>query len=185
VFCKNVDDCGPIDEELTDQLEDEEKTPAAIIKSVEEDCPWVLNWSDVGNVTKGVIGRRKDISMWITTCIMEMGLDIDDVQVVIIVRPPTSLHSLLQSWGRAGRLMKNGKRKLVLCMIMWNNHDVASNMVGMTEEMAQFCKNQDNCCLRKLLAHFFYCSETCLPAVERRLCCSVCREEESAEESAN
>jgi superfamily II DNA helicase RecQ len=146
---------------------------------VQENCPWVLNWSDVGEITKDVIGNRKDISLYITTCLMEMGLDIDDVQVVIMVRPPTRLHALIQSWGRAGRLQRNGKRKLVLCIVLWNNHDVASNIAGMTEEMAQFCKNKDGRCLRELLAEYFYCPETCLPVVEKRLCCSVCRAEES------
>jgi superfamily II DNA helicase RecQ len=180
VFCKNVDDCGPIGEELNAQLMDEEKTPANIIESVDDNLPWVLNWSEVGNVTKNVMSKRKNISMWITTCLMEMGLDIEDVQVVIMVRPPTRLHALIQSWGRAGRLQKNGKRKLVLCIVLWNNHDVASNIVGMTEEMSQFCKNPKNRCLRELLAEYFYSPENCLPAVEKRLCCSVCRAEESA-----
>jgi superfamily II DNA helicase RecQ len=179
VFCKNVDDCGPISEELNAQLTDEEKTSADIMESVEENPPWVINWSEVGNVTKNVIGKKDNISMWITTCLMEMGLDIDDVQVVIMVRPPTRLHALIQSWGRAGRLQKDGTRKLVVCIVLWNNHDVASNIAGMTEEMAQFCKNKDGRCLRELLAEYFYCPETCLPAVEKRLCCSVCRAEES------
>ena len=134
-----------------------------------EDCPWEVNWAGIGDITSMELAQRKGVS-WVTSSIMQQGLDPEGVAFVVLVRPPTNLEDFLQSWGRGGRMQLNGRVLKVVCICLWNMNDVADNVPGMTPEVRDFCINEQNECLRKKLSSVYPGNFTVLPD----WCCGPC-----------
>ena len=82
----------------------------------------MVNFSGIGPMTTKSIGdRRGEISLYLTTAVMLMGLDLDDIEIVGMIRPFSSLHSVVQACGRAGR-SKNGRKKVAF-FLLFNKYD--------------------------------------------------------------
>ena len=60
------------------------------------DCPFVMRSSSVAPITQACIDERTDISLYIATCKMLMGINITGISVVIFLRPLNMLHYILQ-----------------------------------------------------------------------------------------
>ena len=53
-----------------------------------ETCPFVMNHGGLGPVTtKNIISRKNEISLYLSTSKMLMGIDLEQISVVIFVRP--------------------------------------------------------------------------------------------------
>ena len=137
--------------------------------------PFVMNHSGCGKATtQNILERRNDISLYVATTKMLLGIDLANIQIVIFVRPLNKLHYLLQGSGRAGRRNASGFKKRVLVYILFNSSDVASNVPGMSSEVRKFCSSTR--CLKELLRDYFQISGEvahCEP-VDKEWCCSVC-----------
>ena len=66
--------------------------------------------------TNSISERKGVISLYLTTAVMLMGLDLDDIELIGMIRPFSSLHSFVQASGRAGR-SKNEKRKVAFFLL--------------------------------------------------------------------
>ena len=100
---------------------------------------------------------------------MLMGVDIEEVSVIVFVRPMNMLHYVVQGAGRGGRRNPTGKRNRVLVYILYNASDIAENVPGMSVEIREFCKNKD--CLKVFLRKYFDNNET---YIETDWCCNSC-----------
>ena len=83
---------------------------------------------------------------------MLMGIDLTDVMVVGMVRPFSSLHSIIQACGRGGRSMGSNMRQRVVFYLLWNNSDIGEN-VDLSPAVRSFCLT--NSCLKKVLMEYF------------------------------
>lgn len=116
--------------------------------------PFVMSHGAVGEATdKNIIERKNDISLFLTTTKMLMGVDLADIQVVIFVRPMNHLQHILQGAGRAGRKQVSGKRQKVLVYILFNSQDLGGNVPGLMDSVREFCTTQK--CLKMLLGEHF------------------------------
>ena len=111
MFCKKEDDLADLNDFLCDALPDLASDPSS--------CPWVVNFSGVGPATAQSIRDRKgEISLYLTTPVMLMGINCPDIQVVIMVRPFSQLHCMVQACGRGGRKMVEAGRKKVVFILL-------------------------------------------------------------------
>ena len=161
VFCKMVADIPKIDLALVREL----KAYVDIHK-----CPWVTNYADIGVVHSQDITLMRDIKGWITSPMMQMGLDLQDVVYIILLRPPTDLEDFIQSWGRGGRMKEDGTTTRVICICLFNLEDISENTTGMTPEVRAFCLESG--CLRKALQKVF--GGGSLGQVDPEWCCGPC-----------
>ena len=170
VFCRTEDHMLKIREELKYSLPHlKDRT----------NMPFVMNHSGCGKVTtQNILDRRNDISLFITTTKMLLGIDITNIQIIIFVRPLNQLHYLLQGAGRAGRRKASGKKTKVLVYVLHNSSDVASTVPGMSNEVKMFCTS--NTCLKVVLSKYFQIgheSDSHHGRVGGSWCCSVCDKE--------
>ena len=119
-----------------------------------ESIPFVMNHGGVGEATEqNIVLRRNSIKLFLTTSKMLMGIDLDDINIVIFVRPPNKLHHILQGAGRAGRRRADGGRQKVLVYVLYNSQDLGGNVPGLEDSVRYFCTAQS--CLKNLLrVHF-------------------------------
>ena len=163
IFFRREDDLPDVYDELCERLPGFAANPETI--------PWVLNHSGIGPVTaESIRQRRKSISLYLTTSVMLLGLDFDDIDVVVMVRPFNFCHYLVQAAGRGGRKMENGVRKRVLFYLLYNNHDISRNVPGLSQAVREFC--QTDSCLKDFLRKVFGFSTVAKPKAE--WCCSNC-----------
>ena len=60
-------------------------------------CPFVMNHGGLGPVTtQNIISRKNEISLFLSTSKMLMGIDLEQISVVIFVRPLNMMHYILQ-----------------------------------------------------------------------------------------
>ena len=141
--------------------------------------PFVMNHSGCGKITaENILDRRNNISLFITTTKMLLGIDISDIQIIIFVRPLNQLHYLLQGAGRAGRRQASGKTRKVLVYVLHNSSDVANTVPGMSSEVKMFCSAST--CLKVVLSKHFQIgqeSENSRVRADGSWCCSVCDEQ--------
>ena len=68
--------------------------------------PWLVNHSAVGKLTKIDNQKRVEngqIKLFITTSVMLCGIDLPNVDMVVVTRPFSHLSSVIQAGGRGGR----------------------------------------------------------------------------------
>ena len=59
--------------------------------------PFVMNHGGLGPATiKNIIARKNDISLFLSTSKMLMGIDIEEISVIVFVRPMNMLHYIVQ-----------------------------------------------------------------------------------------
>lgn len=121
-----------------------------------------------------VCSAESTVRVIFATIAMGMGVDIPSIRHVIHISPPCSIKAYFQETGRAGR---DGKHTQAL--LYYNNHDIAKNRVGMTDEMRLFCKSES--CLRIQMLHALDFDNS-YPIEPAHLCCNMCAKKCSCEE---
>ena len=96
------------------------------------EAPFVQVTSSVGPITESMIEKRNDISLYISTTKMLMGVDIPGIAIVIFLRPLNMVHYIAQGAGRGGRRLgdNSGMRQRVVAYLLWNNSDIGNNVKG-------------------------------------------------------
>ena len=62
-----------------------------------ENSPFVMNHGGLGPVTtNNIISRKNEISLYLSTSKMLMGIDIEEISIVIFVRPLNMMHYVIQ-----------------------------------------------------------------------------------------
>lgn len=116
--------------------------------------PYVMNHGAVGEATdKDIVDRKDDIKLFLTTSKMIMGVDLNDIQIVIFVRPMNQLQHIVQGAGRAGRKKSSGTRKRVLTYILYNSQDLGGNVPGLEDTVRSFCTTLE--CMKVQLRNHF------------------------------
>ena len=118
------------------------------------DSPFVMNHASLLPPTEEVLSRRsQDISLYLSSNKMLLGIDLPDIDVIIFLRPYNQLAALLQGGGRGGRRMENGKRRRVQVYQLFNSQDFTTQNKQMSPDMKRVCFSKK--CTRSLLKEYF------------------------------
>ena len=153
-------------DELCEMLPDQAADPHT--------CPFVMNHSSVGPVTADNLRKRREsISLYIATSVMLLGLDLQDIDIVGMIRPFNHCHDILQAAGRGGRKLGDlGKRRKVVFYMIYNKSDISSAVPGMSMEVREFCKSKE--CLKLYLKSVFGFPVESATESLSDWCCSNC-----------
>lgn len=145
IIFKQEDDLADINDYLCELLPEFADSPST--------CPWVVNHSSIGEATAASIRNRSgEISLYLSTAVMLMGIDCKEIDVVVMVRPFSMLHSMVQACGRGGRKMMDKFRRRVIFYLLFNNSDIGAN-IDVSEEVRTFCRTPE--CLKVILMNYF------------------------------
>ena len=163
-LCRNTSDVADLYDELCDMLPDHAADPLT--------CPFVMNHSSLGPITADKLRqRRSSISLYLATSVMLLGLDLEDIDIVGMIRPFNHCHDILQAAGRGGRKLGDlGKRRKVVFYMIFNKSDISSNVPGLSTDVREFCMTKG--CLKLFLKNVF--GFTGSAGAENGWCCSNC-----------
>ena len=136
------------------------------------DAPFAMTHASLPSSDEGVLQSRKgDILVFLTTSRLLLGVNIPGVNLVIMVRPPSLQHALIQACGRAGRLLENGLRETSMITVLFNSQDLS--VKGMSQGMKDLCTNTETCLKEGLRSSFVgeYVTSSTAPS---HWCCSNC-----------
>ena len=139
------------------------------------DCPFVMNHASLLPITEKVIAERsKEISLYLSSNKMLLGIDLDKIDVIIFLRPYNQLAALVQGGGRGGRRMENGKRRRVQVYQFFNSQDFTVQNKQMSMDMKRVCLSKE--CTRMLLKEYFVgdSEENKNMKVDKNHCCHNC-----------
>ena len=139
------------------------------------DAPFVMNHSSFLATTEKVLKERaSEISLYLSSNKMLLGIDLDQIDLVIFLRPYNQPAALIQGGGRGGRKKAGGKRTTVQVYQFFNSQDLTTKNKMMSSAMKNICLSNE--CTRSLLkSHFVGNSEEHEdPAVQREHCCHCC-----------
>ena len=123
------------------------------------DAPFVMNHSCLLPPTEKVLAdRASDISLYLSTNKMLLGIDLADIDMVIFLRPYNQPAALIQGGGRGGRRLDSGNRKTVQVYQFFNAQDFSSQNKLMSSDMKRICISNE--CTRKLLKEYFVGDES-------------------------
>lgn len=118
------------------------------------DAPFVMNHASLLPPTERVLASRSsEISLYLSSNKMLLGIDLAEIDVVIFLRPYNQPAALVQGGGRGGRRMANGKRRRVQVYQLYNSQDFSSSNKMMSVDMKRICQSGE--CTRKLLKDYF------------------------------
>ena len=118
------------------------------------DAPFVMNHSSLLPPTEKVIAdRASDISLYLSSNKMLLGIDLPKIDIIIFVKPYNQVAALVQGGGRGGRKMGNGMRRRVQVYQLFNSQDLTSQNKSMSDDMRRICKSKE--CTRLLLEKYF------------------------------
>ena len=118
------------------------------------DAPFVMNHSSLLPPTEKVIADRvSEISLYLSTNKMLLGVDLPNIDIIIFLRPFNQVAALIQGGGRGGRKRIDGLRSSVQVYQFFNSQDFSSNNREMSPDMRRIC--QSNQCTRALLEEYF------------------------------
>ena len=144
-----------------------------------KDCrtsPFVMNHSSLLPPTEKVLAERSsEISLYLSSNKMLLGIDLAKIDVVIFLRPYNQVAALVQGGGRGGRRMENGKRRRVQVYQFFNSQDFTSQNKLMSPDMKRICLSQE--CTRVLLKDYFVGNSEQLEedgTKEENHCCHNC-----------
>ena len=163
-LCRNTSDVADLYDELCEMMPEQAANPLT--------CPFVMNHSSVGPITaENIRKRRSSINLYLATSVMLLGLDLEDVDIIGMIRPFNHCHDLLQAAGRGGRKLGNlGKRRKVVFYVLFNKSDISNAVPGLTEDVKEFCETDG--CLKMFLRRkfgFLHQNQT-----DSAWCCSNC-----------
>ena len=144
-FFKKEEDICDVNDYLCECLPDLAADPST--------CPWAVNFSSVGPATAlSIRNRQKEITLYLTTSVMLMGIDLADIQIIGMVRPFGTIHSIVQACGRGGRNTGDDLRQKVVFYLVYNRSDIGEN-TNVTPSVRDFCLTEN--CLKKTMMDFF------------------------------
>ena len=144
-FFKKEEDIADVNDFLCNELPEVSSDPSS--------CPWVINFSAVGPATaKSIASRKGEITLYLTTAVMMMGLDLEDIKIIGMIRPFSTMHSLVQACGRGGRKTEVIGRQRVVFYLLFNKSDISEN-VDISPAVRNFCLTSD--CLKMTLMAYF------------------------------
>ena len=118
------------------------------------DSPFVLNHSNLLPPSIKVLEERSsEISLYLSSNKMLLGIDLADIDIVIFLRPYDQPSALVQGGGRGGRKLRNGKRKLVQVYQLFNAQDIGSGFKNMSAKVREICLSKE--CTRSVLKKYF------------------------------
>ena len=159
---KNEDDLVDVNDFLCELLPEMAEDPSC--------CPWVMNHSSVGAATaESIRNRSGNISLYLSTAVMLMGINCSNIDLIVMVRPFSMMHAMVQASGRGGRKMLEEFRRKVVFYLLFNNSDISTN-IDVSEEVRDFCRT-DGCLKLALMDYFGTGGET-----GGGWCCSNCDE---------
>lgn len=140
-----------------------------------KDAPFVMNHASLLPVTEKVLAERaSEISLYLSSNKMLLGIDLDKIDVVIFIRPYNQLAALVQGGGRGGRRNANGKRSTVQVYQLFNSQDLTSRNKLMSPAMRNICFSTE-CTRKQLVEYFVGNSEPHLEVdLDGRRCCHSC-----------
>lgn len=139
------------------------------------DAPFVLNHSCLLPPTEKVLAERvSEISLYLSSNKMLLGIDLPRVDLVIFLRPYNQVAALVQGGGRGGRRMDNGLRSRVQVYQLYNSQDFSAQNKAMSPDMKRICLSQ--VCTRTLLKDYFAGNTEIKekPAQDPDHCCHIC-----------
>ena len=92
-----------------------------------------------------------------------------------LVRPPDTLHAIIQAAGRGGRLLPTGEREATVTYLLFNDQDLGANVAGMDDKVRHLCRSKD-VCLQQIVREAFVGAYSWAPHTNSFDCCSVCDE---------
>ena len=144
-FFKKEEDIADINDYLCECLPDCSADP--------ETCPWVVNFSSVGPATAlSIRNREGEISLYLTTAVMLMGINLQNIQIIGMVRPFGSIHSIVQASGRGGRNTGEKERQKVVCFLLFNKSDIGEN-IDVSQSVRNLCLTEN--CLKRTMMEYF------------------------------
>ena len=118
------------------------------------DAPFVMNHSSLLPPTEKVLQERAaEISLYLSSNKMLLGIDIPDIDIIIFLRPYNQPSALVQGGGRGGRRQENGMRRRVQVYQFFNSQDFSALNKEMSPDMKRNCLSEE--CTRPLLKEFF------------------------------
>ena len=118
------------------------------------DAPFVMNHSSLLPPTEKVIAdRASEISLYLSSNKMLLGIDIPKIDIIIFLKPYNQVAALVQGGGRGGRRMENGMRRRTVVYQFYNSQDLSCQNKSMSEDMKRICRSRE--CTRLLLENYF------------------------------
>ena len=121
-----------------------------------QDCrsaPFVMNHSSLLPPTERVIEERaSEISLYLSSNKMLMGINLADIDIVIFLRPYSQPAALVQGAGRGGRKNVDGTRRRVQVYQLYNSQDI-SPQNKISPQMRNLCLSSK--CTRLMLRDIF------------------------------
>ena len=137
------------------------------------DAPFVMSHASLPSCDEAVIQhRRSDILLFLTTSRLLLGVNIPGVNLIIMVRPPSQQHALIQACGRAGRLLPTGQRETSMIMVLYNAQDLG--VKGMSPAVRDLCNNTTSCLREQLRSDFVGEYASCNTSSGLSWCCNNC-----------
>ena len=159
-FFKKEEDIADVNDHLCECLPELAEDP--------ETCPWVINFSSIGPATAlSIRNREGEITLYLTTAVMLMGIDVKDIHIIGMVRPFSTIHSIVQACGRGGRLIGDQRRQKVVFFLLFNRSDIAEN-VDITPDVRNLCLTKQ--CLKRTMMNYFGADGS----TGGKWCCSNC-----------
>ena len=113
-----------------------------------------MNHSSLLPLTAKILEERSsDISLYLSSNKMLLGIDLANIDVIIFLRPYDQPSALVQGGGRGGRKSESGKRRMVQVYQLFNSQDLGKQHKSMSPMMRKICLSKE--CTRNLLTSFF------------------------------
>ena len=118
------------------------------------DAPFVMNHSSLLPPTEKVLKERAaEISLYLSSNKMLLGVDLSKIDIIIFLRPYNQPAALVQGGGRGGRRQENGMRRRVQVYQFFNSQDLTVQNKEMSPDMRRICLSEE--CTRPLMKDFF------------------------------
>ena len=99
--------------------------------------------------------RRDSIVLYLASNKMLLGVDLKNIDVVIVTSPYDQPAALLQAAGRMSRRTGRGYRTAGQLYILFNGSDLTSSNTNMSEVVRKICREGSTTCTRQILKEVF------------------------------
>lgn len=99
--------------------------------------------------------RRDTIVLYLASNKMLLGVDLKNIDMVIVTSPYDQPAALLQAAGRMSRRTGRGYRTAGQLYILWNGSDLTSSNTNMSQEVRRICREGSTTCTRQILEGVF------------------------------